>query len=86
MKLGIQYYRDPNPPENLWQQDLADIASAGFTMIGVWIPWRYVNPSEGHWELDKYRCLLDLADQNGLKVRVQLTQAVSYTHLTLPTN
>ena len=74
MKLGIAYYRDPNPPENLWQQDLADIASAGFTMIGVWIPWRYVNPSEGRWELDKYRRLLDLADQNGLKVRVQLVQ------------
>ncbi len=72
MKLGTQYYRDPNPPEKLWRKDLADIAAAGFSFIGVWIPWRYVNPAQDRWELDPYRRLFDLAHERGLKVRVQL--------------
>lgn len=72
MKIGIQYYRDPNPPEEYWEKDLADIAAAGFSVIGCWIPWRYVNPAEGCWELDKYRRLLNLAHQRKLSVRIQL--------------
>ena len=72
MHLGTQYYRDPNPPERFWRKDLADIAVAGFSFIGVWIPWGYVNPAPGRWELDRYRRLLDRAHRHKLSVRVQL--------------
>jgi len=72
MKLGVQYYRDPNPPEVCWPQDLTDIAAAGFSFIGVWIPWRYVNPRPDVWELDATHRLLDLAEERGLGVRLQL--------------
>jgi beta-galactosidase len=72
MQLGVQYYRDPNPPEKFWRKDLADIARAGMAAIGCWIPWRYINPAPGRWEVAKYRRLFDLAHGNGLKVRVQL--------------
>ena len=72
MKLGTQYYRDPNPPEKFWRKDLETIAVAGFSFIGCWIPWRYVNPERNCWELDKYRRLFDLARKHKLGVRVQL--------------
>ncbi len=68
MNLGTPYYRDPNPPERFWRKDLADIRAAGFAFIGVWIPWRYVNPElareDGKWygpsaalPLEGFRCL-----------------------------
>ncbi|MBU4212711.1 MAG: beta-galactosidase [Verrucomicrobia bacterium] len=72
MRIGTQYFRDPNPPEKFWRKDLADLASAGFSFIGCWIPWRYINPEENRWELDKYRRLLDLARRYKLGVRMQL--------------
>lgn len=72
MLTGIQYFRDPNPAEELWEKDLHDIAVAGFGFIGCWVPWRYVNPADGHWEFEKYGRLLRLAEKNGLKVRIQL--------------
>jgi beta-galactosidase len=72
MQLGVQYYRDPNPPERFWQQDLADIAQAGFTLIGCWMPWRYISPAPGRWDVAAYRRLFDLARTRGLQVRVQL--------------
>ena len=72
MLTGIQYFRDPHPAEEMWEKDLRDISSAGFSFIGCWVPWRYVNPGEGHWEFEKYGRLLALAEENGLKVRIQL--------------
>ena len=57
MKLGTQYYRDPHPPETFWRKDLAAIARAGFSVIGCYIQWRYVNPEPDRWELDKHRRL-----------------------------
>ncbi|MDD5706066.1 MAG: beta-galactosidase [Kiritimatiellae bacterium] len=72
LKLGVQYYREPNPPEKCWRRDLADIAQAGMSFIGCWVPWRYVNPEQDRWELDPIRRLLDLAAENGLGVRLQL--------------
>ncbi|MFH0795953.1 MAG: beta-galactosidase [Candidatus Omnitrophota bacterium] len=72
MKIGTQYYRDPNPPEKFWRNDLANIAEKGFSFIGCWIPWRYVNPERGRWNPDKYRRLFDIAREYELGVRVQL--------------
>jgi len=72
MKLGIQYYRPPNPDRVDWEIDYPNMKEAGLEVIRFWVPWRCVEPEQGTWVFDDYDRLFRLAEQHGLKVLVQL--------------
>ena len=72
MKLGIQYYRPPNPDRMDWEIDYPNMKAAGLEVIRFWVPWRCVEPEQGAWDFDDYDRLFSLAEQHGLKVLVQL--------------
>ncbi|SDY47610.1 beta-galactosidase [Herbiconiux ginsengi] len=68
MLLGVQYYRPPSPDPSLWEQDIADIARAGFGTVQLWLIWGWVETTPGEFEWGDYDRLLDLAHANGLTV------------------
>ena len=79
MKLGIQYYRPPNPDRVDWEIDYPNMKEAGLEVIRFWVPWRCVEPEQGTWVFDDYDRLFRLAEQHGLKVLVQLIRNCSIT-------
>ncbi|TAJ49223.1 MAG: hypothetical protein EPO52_05410 [Herbiconiux sp.] len=68
MLLGVQYYRPPSPDPSLWEQDIADIARAGFGTVQLWLIWGWVETTQGEFEWGDYDRLLDLAHARGLRV------------------
>lgn len=70
--IGTQYFRPPNPEREVWEADFANIKQLGLDMVRCWLFWRIVNPRDGGWVWDDYDAFMDLADQHGLKVVIQL--------------
>ena len=70
--LGTQYYRPPNPPQSVWEQDMERIREHGFRMVRTWIYWGKVNSKEGRYVFDDYDRFFDVAEKSGLQVLAQL--------------
>ena len=55
-----------------WKEDLAKIKTLGFNTVRTWVEWNVAEPQEGRYRLQNLDLLLNLADQVGLKVIVQV--------------
>ncbi|MGB7296013.1 MAG: beta-galactosidase, partial [Candidatus Aminicenantales bacterium] len=56
----------------LWKKDLEQIKSLGFNTVRCWVEWTNCEPVEGRYDFSALRTLVDLAEQVGLKVIVQV--------------
>ncbi len=56
----------------LWKKDLEQIKSLGFNTVRCWIEWTSCEPAEGRYDFSALRTLVDLAEQVGLRVIVQV--------------
>ncbi|MEK4350851.1 alpha-amylase family protein [Paenibacillus sp. FSL R5-0475] len=66
--FGFQYYRSPTPFRDQWEKDLSNIAGQGFNCVKYWVQWRASVSKEGIYQFDDIQELMDIAEQNGLKV------------------
>ncbi len=56
----------------LWKKDLEQIKSLGFNTVRCWVEWTNCEPVEGRYDFSALSTLVDLADQVGLRVIVQV--------------
>ena len=55
-----------------WRRDLAQIKQLGFNTVRTWVEWAEAEPRRGEYHLDNLRLLLELAQDVGLRVIVQM--------------
>jgi beta-galactosidase len=63
---------DPRAKKEEWRRDLKQIKALGFNSIRCWIDWASGEPAPGEYRLDTLDVLLSLAEDEGLKVIVQV--------------
>lgn len=63
---------DPERQRDLWRRDLETIGALGFNSVKCWIDWSSAEPEPGRYDFRHLRQLLELADDVGLKVLVQV--------------
>ena len=63
---------DPEGRREAWRRDLKQIRALGFNAIRCWIDWASGEPAPGQYRFDTIDVLLSLAEQEGLKVIVQV--------------
>jgi len=65
---------EPNPREQMetWRKDLRQIRALGFNAIRSWIDWSTGEPAEGKYNFETLDVLTTLAEQEGLRVFVQV--------------
>ncbi len=56
----------------LWRKDLDQIQALGFNTVRTWIEWTNCEPEEGKYDFSALKTVIDLAEQVGLKVLVQV--------------
>jgi beta-galactosidase len=64
--------RDPRAKKEEWRRDLKQIKALGFNSVRCWIDWASGEPAPGEYRLDTLDVLLSLAEEEGLKVVVQV--------------
>ena len=64
--------REPRAKKELWRADLQKIKALGFNTIRAWIDWASAEPKEGHYNFDTLDVLADLAQEEGLRIMVQV--------------
>ena len=69
--FGTQYHRAPTPLESEWAEDMAEIASVGYTHIQLRPQWRCHERLRGKYDFSEIDRLLDEAQRNGLRVIVK---------------
>ena len=70
--FGAQYYRAPTPLREDFRHDLETFAGYGFNTIKIWLQWRWNNPAEGEYDFSDMKELLDLSEEFGLKVIINI--------------
>ncbi|MBE0461133.1 MAG: beta-galactosidase [Candidatus Aminicenantes bacterium] len=55
-----------------WKKDLEQIKNLGFNTVRCWIEWTANEPEEGKYDFSALESLVDLADEVGLKVIIQV--------------
>ncbi len=55
-----------------WRRDLEQIKQLGFNTVRTWVEWAEAEPRRGEYHLENLRLLLDLAQEVGLRVMVQM--------------
>jgi beta-galactosidase len=63
---------DPRAKKEEWRRDLRQIKALGFNTVRCWIDWASGEPGPGEYRLDTLDVLLSLAEEEGLKVVVQV--------------
>jgi len=63
---------DPGAKKEEWRRDLKQIRALGFNTIRCWIDWASGEPAPGRYRLETLDVLLSLAEEEGLKVVVQV--------------
>jgi beta-galactosidase len=63
---------DPLAKREVWRKDLRQIRALGFNAIRCWIDWASGEPAEGKFNFDTLDVLTGLAQEEGLKVYVQV--------------
>jgi beta-galactosidase len=56
----------------LWKEDLEKIKGLGFNTVRTWVEWSVGEPREGEYHLENLDLLLRLAEEEGLRVIVQV--------------
>lgn len=64
--------RDPLAKRETWRRDLQQIHKLGFNTIRCWIDWATGEPREDQYNFETIDVLLKLAEQEGLKVIIQV--------------
>jgi len=64
--------RDPRAKADVWRKDLAEIKQLGFNTVRCWIDWASGEPEEGQYRFDTIDVILKLAEEQGLKVVIQV--------------
>jgi beta-galactosidase len=64
--------RDPRAKKEIWRADLKQIKSLGFNTIRTWVDWASAEPKEGAYNFDTLDVLADLAQEEGLRMMVQV--------------
>ena len=55
-----------------WRRDLANIRKLGFNTVRTWVEWSSVERRRGEYQLDNLKLLLELAQEAGLRVFIQV--------------
>ncbi len=63
---------DPRAKKEAWCRDLRQIKALGFNTVRCWMDWASGEPEEKQYRFDTLDVLLDLAEQEGLKVFLQV--------------
>lgn len=63
---------DPKSKRELWRADVRKIKALGFNTLRCWIDWASGEPAEGRYNFDTLDVLLSLAEEEGLRVFVQV--------------
>jgi len=64
--------RDARAKKDLWRADLKQIKSLGFNTVRCWIDWATGEPRERDYRFDTLDVILELAEEQKLKVIVQV--------------
>ncbi|MBQ0106166.1 MAG: beta-galactosidase [Armatimonadetes bacterium] len=65
---GVQYYRQPTPLPEEWEEDLKNIKASGYTHIQLRPQWKWAERIEGEYNFEDIAQLMDLAQKYDLKV------------------
>lgn len=63
---------DPKSKRNLWRSDLRAIKALGLNAIRCWVDWATAEPVQGQFNFDTIDVLMELAEEVGLKVIIQV--------------
>ena len=55
-----------------WRQDIEQIKSLGFNTVRTWVEWAHCEPKEGEYNFQNLDLLMNLAEEQGLKVIIQM--------------
>jgi beta-galactosidase len=55
-----------------WKRDIMQIKSLGFNSIKTWVEWSHCEPRKGEYNFENLKMVLDLANEAGLKVIIQV--------------
>jgi beta-galactosidase len=55
-----------------WRKDLQQIRDLGFNTVRTWVEWQRAEPRPGEYNFENLRMLLELAEEIGLKVFIQM--------------
>jgi len=61
----------PNSKDE-WRRDLQQIKSLGFNTVRTWVDWQRCEPQQRKYNFENLKLLLELAEEVGLKVFIQL--------------
>ncbi|HLM98571.1 MAG TPA: beta-galactosidase [Bryobacteraceae bacterium] len=64
--------RDPRSKVDTWRKDLTQLKALGFNTVRCWIDWATGEPEEGQYRFDTIDVILKLAEEQGLKVVIQV--------------
>ena len=62
----------PGAKRAIWRRDIEAIKSLGFNTLRCWIDWATGEPAEKQYRFETLDVLLELAEQEGLKVVIQV--------------
>lgn len=63
---------NPRAKKEIWRKDLRQIKALGFGAIRCWVDWASGEPVEGEYHFETLDVLLELAEEEGLRVFVQV--------------
>ncbi len=55
-----------------WRRDLQQIRELGFNTVRTWVEWASVEPRRGEYDFSNLRLLMELAQEAGLRVFIQM--------------
>ncbi len=62
----------PRAKREIWRRDIKAIKGLGFNTIRCWIDWATGEPAEKQYHLENLEVLLELAEQEGMKLVLQV--------------
>jgi beta-galactosidase len=63
---------DARSKKELWRKDVRQIKALRFNTIRAWIDWASGEPAEGQYNFETLDVLLELAEEEGLKLLLQV--------------
>jgi beta-galactosidase len=64
--------RNARSKKEIWRKDVQQIKALGFNTVRAWIDWASGEPREGAYDLETLDVLLELAEETGLKLVLQV--------------
>jgi beta-galactosidase len=64
--------KDARAKRELWRKDIQQIKALGFNTVRTWIDWATGEPREGEYHFENLDVILELAEEEGLKVFLQV--------------